>query len=143
MIKKILVIIFSHIARSNIHWIFAVILINGSDNFSQTIYKSPKIKINDYGSREQTATISTNIISLNLHDSIISVQSEHPRVEEFLNHQNQFEITKSFGTGVTTKVYFTTTEYIFTFDLKLRAIIISKKEISPMLHSVWFEEITN
>lgn len=111
---------------------------------SQTqTFKSSKIKINNYGTREQTSTISPNIISLNLYDSLIIIQPQHPGINEFLGHQNQFEISKSFGTGITTRVYFTTSEYVFTIDSKMRVVVISQKEISPKVHSVWLEEISN
>ena len=113
-------------------------------SFSQNhTFKSSKIKINNYGTREQTSTITPNIISINLSDSIIIVQPEHPGINEFLGHQNQFAISKSFGSGNTTRVYFTSSEYVFTIDSKLRVIVVSKRDISPKIHSVWFEEISS
>lgn len=105
-------------------------------------FKSSQVKIINYGTREQTATISPNIISLNLRDSLIVIKPEHTGISEFLGYQDQFEITRTFGTGLTTRVYFTSTEYIFTFDSKMRVIVISKKEINPQLHSVWLGEIS-
>ena len=112
--------------------------------FSQTqTFKSSRIKINNYGTREQTSTFSPNIITLDLRDSLIIIQPDHEGIKEFLGYQNQFEISGIFGTGITTRVFFTSSEYVFTFDSKMRVIVISKKEISPQIHSVWLEEITS
>lgn len=128
-----------------LRWLFLFLMIGGSPGwtFSQNqAFKSSRIKIINYGTREQTTTISPNVVSLDLHDSLIVIHPEHTGISEFLGYQNQFEISKIFGTGITTRVYLTSTEYIFTFDSKMRVIVISKKEINPQVHSVWLEEIT-
>ena len=130
------------ISPYTLHPCFAQTTIAHLPSQTQT-FKSSKIKINSYGTREQTSTITPNIISINLNDSIIIVQPEHPGINEFLGHQNQFEISKSIGTGIITRVYFTSSEYVFTIDSKMRVIVVSKRDISPKIHSVWFEEISS
>lgn len=127
-----------------LRWVFILMMIGCPGwTFSQAqSFKSSRIKIINYGTREQTATIFPNVVSLDLRDSLIVIHPEHTGISEFLGYQNEFEISKIFGTGITTRVYLTSTEYIFTFDSKMRVIVISKKEISPQVHSVWLEEIT-
>lgn len=131
-----------NVLRYCLYFLFLVTISNGLFSQTQT-FKSSRVKIINYGTREQTSTLSPNIITLDLKDSTISLQPESPGIVEFLGNQNQFEITGSFGTGVTTRVFFTRSDYVFTFDSKIRAIVISKKEISPQVHSVWLEDISS
>ncbi len=122
---------------------FLVFISGGNAQTGIQTFKSSKIKINNYGTREQTSTISPNIITLDLSDSLITVQPDHEGINEFLGHQNQFEFSQSYTTGPFTRVYLTSSEYVFIFDSQMRAIIISKREISPSIHSVWFQEISS
>lgn len=124
-------------------WLLLVCSSKFSNSQSQIqTFHSSRIKIINYGVREQTTTLSPTIITLNLADSAISIQPEHPGINEFLAHQDHFEISGTYGTGKTTRVYFTKGEYIFTFDTKMRAVVLSKRDVSPQVHSVWLEDIS-
>lgn len=122
---------------------FSSFFFNGHSYSQSQSFRSSKIKVISYGTREQTSTITPNIVNLNLQDSLITITPGHIAVNEFLNFQNQFEVTQVFGKGATTRVIFTSSEYLFTFDTRMRVVAISKKEISPMIHSVWLEEISD
>lgn len=120
-------------------FLFMGISLKAQDDVYQ--FTSTKIRLLDYGQVQQTSTAGTNLIFLNLRDSIITVESQSVSVTDYLGFKNEFSIIGSIGTRKGIQVYVTDDVYVFTFDYARRTIVVARKDVNPRVQALWFEEI--
>lgn len=124
-------------------YIFLFLFIGISLKAQDDVYQftSTKIRLVDYGQVQQTSTAGTNLIFLNLRDSIITVESQSVSVTDYLGFKNEFSIIGSIGARKGIQVYVTDDVYVFTFDYARRTIVVARKDVNPRVQALWFEEI--
>lgn len=94
-----------------------------------------------YGERLETDSPEMNVITLNLRDSTVSVQSGLSNISDFLNYQTEFQIIANLSINPSHRIFVTDGDYVFSFNYMRQLVQITTRTISPMQHFVRLEQM--
>ncbi len=123
--------------------IFSILLCAGSvkAQIDVTTFTSPKVSVTNRGEERLRSVMSQSMIILDLRDSVITIEHSQGELTSFLEYQSEFRIVRATGASGKVMQFQTEGDFVFSFYFKRRMIYVGKLNLSPMQHSIRFEEI--